>query len=124
MTSEPVRGDDMESLEQRLFDVCAYLANSAALSLAETPSLAAFRMVDAVHRLVDLAHEMGPAADGFYAEVAADYAAHRNAVMQDQEAFDRWLPSFGASFTTEAVRRARQPPPWSGSGRRAADGAP
>lgn len=106
-------------LEQRLFELCAYLTNSAALSLAETPSLAAFRMVDAAHRMVDLVQELDPDAGDFYREAAAEYAAHYNLVMQDQEAFDRWLPSFGAMFTTEAVRRAR------GAGRddeQAADG--
>lgn len=108
MTFDSAGDGTVAFLEQRLFEVCAYLANSAALSLAETPSLAAFRMVDAAHRMVDLVQEVDPTAADFYREAAADYAAHFNLVMQDQDAFDRWLPSFGAMFTTEAVRRARQ----------------
>src|SRR5699024_5067212 len=90
-----------------LFDVVVYLVNSAPTSLGETPSLAAFRMVDAAHRLLqilDVSNE-DPKQAEFIAAAQADYEAHYNLVMTDQEAFARWLPNFVRLCTEEAMRR-------------------
>lgn len=103
-TSDRRPSDD---LNERLFEIVTHLVSSAPTSLEETPSLAAFRMVDAAHRLMVLIEQNDAVADDeFFREARADYAAHFNLVMTDQAAFDAWLGEYVRSFTREALRRA------------------
>lgn len=90
-----------------LFDVVVYLVNSAPTSLGETPSLAAFRMVDAAHRLLGLLERSTSDPDqlAFLAAARSDYEAHFNLVMTDQQAFQQWLPEFVRRCTAETMRR-------------------
>lgn len=90
-----------------LFDVVVYLVNSAPTSLGETPSLAAFRMVDAAHRLLTILERSTSDPDQleFLAAAKSDYEAHFNLVMTDQQAFQEWLPEFVRRCTQEAMRR-------------------
>lgn len=97
--------------EQALFDILVYLVNSAPTSLGETPSLAAFRMLDAAHRLAEVLQQQTTdlAQQQFLAEVRADYQAHHHLVMTDQTAFQQWMPDFVRLCTEEAMRRAVLP---------------
>ncbi|WP_232665187.1 DUF6092 family protein [Pseudonocardia sp. TRM90224] len=90
-------------MDERLFEVITHLVASAPTSLEETPSLAAFRMVDAAHRLMAIVE----GDDAFLAEARADYLDHFNLVMTDQVAFDAWLGEYVRTFTGEALRRTR-----------------
>lgn len=100
-------------VEQDLYDIVVYLVNSAPTSLGETPSLAAFRMVDAANRLLSVLQQVSDPEDTeqatFLATARADYEAHYNLVMTDQDAFQRWLPDFVRLCTEEAMRRAASP---------------
>lgn len=97
--------------EEDLFDIIVYLVNSAPTSLQETPSLAAFRMLDAAHRLLGVLQHTAtdPEQQEFLAQARADYSAHYNLVMTDQVAFQRWMPDFVRLCTEEAMRRASPP---------------
>lgn len=101
-----------EVSREDLFDVVVYLVNSAPTSLGETPSLAAFRMVDAAYRLLGIleASTDDPAQSAFVEAAKADYEAHYNLVMTDQGAFADWLPAFVRLCTEEAMRRMGVPP--------------
>ncbi|MGI8946628.1 MAG: DUF6092 family protein [Ornithinimicrobium sp.] len=100
-------------VEEDLFDIVVYLVNSAPTSLGETPSLAAFRMMDAASRLLAVLQRTTSDTEQqtFLAEARADYDAHYNLVMTDQEAFKQWLPDFVRRCTEEAMRRAAAPSP-------------
>jgi hypothetical protein len=99
-----------EDLNQELFKVITHLVSSAPVSLEETPILAAFRMVDAAHRLMALAADSDAFSDdGFLDAAQADYLAHFNLVMTDQVAFEAWLADYVRSFTVEARRRVCEP---------------
>jgi len=99
-----------EDLNQKLFKVITHLVSSAPVSLEETPILAAFRMVDAAHRLMALAADSDAFFDdGFLDAAQADYLAHFNLVMTDQVAFEAWLADYVRSFTVEARRRVCEP---------------
>lgn len=96
-----------DQLDQRVFEIITHLVSSAPTSLQETPSLAAFRMVDAAHRLMTLvADDDAFSDDEFLQSARAEYAAHFNLVMTDQDQFDSWLAEYVQSFTREALRRA------------------
>jgi hypothetical protein len=72
-------------LNQELFKVITHLVSSAPVSLEEAPILAAFRMVDAAHRLMALATQSNAVAeDAFLAQAQTDYLAHFNLVMTDR----------------------------------------
>jgi hypothetical protein len=65
--------------------VITHLVSSAPVSLEEAPILAAFRMVDAAHRLMALATQSNAVAeDAFLAQAQTDYLAHFNLVMTDR----------------------------------------
>lgn len=97
---------DGSALDQELFEVITHLVSSAPTSLGETPSLAAFRMVDGANRLMALAERNDAFTDdAFLAEARADYLAHFNLVMTDQVAFEAWLGEYVRTFTREALRR-------------------
>lgn len=70
-------------------------------------------MMDAANRLLAvLQHTTSdPEQQTFLAETRADYDAHYNLVMTDQDAFKRWLPDFVRRCTEEAMRRAAVPSP-------------
>lgn len=91
-------------MSEDLFEIVTHLVCSAPTSLAETPSLAAFRLVDAAHRLMRLAEL---ADDEFLRQAAAEFGEHATLVMTDQPAFDAWLAEYARGFTREALRRAR-----------------
>ncbi|MEJ3651939.1 DUF6092 family protein [Actinomycetes bacterium KLBMP 9759] len=93
----------MDERDEQLFAVITHLVASAPTSLEETPSLAAFRMVDAAHRLMGLVEGDDPFLDA----ARADYLDHLDLVMTDQAAFDAWLGEYVRTFTAEALRRAR-----------------
>lgn len=96
-------------LNQEMFKVITYLVSSAPTSLEETPTLAAFRMVDGAHRLMELAEGSDAfGEDEFLRQAHADYLAHYNLVMTDPQAFETWLAEYVRSFTREALRRASQ----------------
>lgn len=98
--------DSRPTLDQELFEVITHLVSSAPTSLEETPSLAAFRMVDGANRLMALAERSEAFADDeFLREARADYLAHFNLVMTDQVAFEAWLGEYVRTFTLEALRR-------------------
>lgn len=109
MSAEP---DTESSPREHLFDVVVYLVNSAPTSLGETPSLAAFRMVDAAYRLLGILEHttVDPDQCEFLSRARADYEAHFNLVMTDQEAFAQWLPDYVRQCTEEAMRRVAPPP--------------
>jgi hypothetical protein len=98
---------------EELFDIVLYLVNSAPTSLGETPSLAAFRMMDAADRLLAVLQRTAtdPEQRTFLDEARADYDSHYNLVMTDQDAFKRWLPDFVRRCTEEGMRRAAVPSP-------------
>ncbi|MQA02432.1 MAG: hypothetical protein GEV07_06805 [Streptosporangiales bacterium] len=97
-----------ENLDQEVFAIITHLVSSAPTSLQETPSLAAFRMVDAAHRLMELVEGSDAFQDDeFLRSARADYAANFNLVMTDPDKFDSWLAEYVQSFTREALRRAR-----------------
>lgn len=100
-------------VEADLFDVVVYLVNSAPTSLGETPSLAAFRMVDAADRLLRILEQTSddPQELAFVSAARADFDEHHHLVMTDQEAFQRWLPDLVRRVTEEAMRRAQVPTP-------------
>lgn len=110
MTTQP--GSALPVSTNELFDVVVYLVNSAPTSLGETPSLAAFRMVDAAHRLLDLLERSTSDPDqlAFLAAAKSDYQSHYNLVMTDQQAFQEWLPQFVRRCTEEAMRRMADDP--------------
>lgn len=91
--------------QQALFDVVLYLVNSAPTSLGETPSLAAFRMLDAASRLLALMHPDDQAQEAFLATAKVEYETHFSLVMTDQQAFQQWLPDYVRICTEEAMRR-------------------
>jgi hypothetical protein len=95
-------------LDRELFRVITHLVSSAPVSLEETPVLAAFRMVDGAHRLMDLAaaSDVFPE-DEFLSWARQDYLDHFNLVMTDQVAFEEWLTGYVQAFTREALRRVR-----------------
>lgn len=94
-------------LDRELFNVITHLINSAPLSFDETPVLAAFRLVDAAHRLMALAENSDTFSDDeFLREAHQDYLAHVNLVMTDEDAFQEWLGRYVARFTSEAKHRA------------------
>ncbi|AYY11424.1 hypothetical protein EF847_00490 [Actinobacteria bacterium YIM 96077] len=96
-----------KELDQAIFGIITHLVTSAPTSLQETPSLAAFRMVDAAHRLMELVNENDTfQQDEFLQSARAEYMANFNLVMTDPDAFDAWLASYVQSFTREALRRA------------------
>lgn len=96
-------------VNQEMFKVITYLVSSAPTSLEETPTLAAFRMVDGAHRLMELAEASDAfVEDEFLRQAHADYLAHYNLVMTDPQAFETWLAEYVRSFTREALRRAAQ----------------
>jgi hypothetical protein len=93
-------------LDRELFKIITHLVSSAPLSYEETPALAAFRMVDAAHRLMSLAENSDALADDeFLREAHRDYLAHFNLVMTDEKGFRDWLGEYVARFTKEAIRR-------------------
>ncbi|MGW6456909.1 DUF6092 family protein [Streptomyces sp. NPDC055078] len=95
------------SPDQKLFEIITHLVCSAPASLDETPVLAAFRMVDAANRLMELAETSDAfRQDEFLSAAKADYLAHLNLVMTDQAAFEAWLGENVRSFSLEARRRA------------------
>jgi hypothetical protein len=95
-------------LDPELFKVITHLISSAPVSLEETPILAAFRMVDAAHRLMALAAASEAFTDdAFLSEAQSDYLAHFNLVMTDQVAFEAWLADYVRKFTVEARDRTR-----------------
>ena len=92
--------------EDELFTVIAHLTSSALTCIEEPPVLAAFRMVDAANRLIQLAGQEVPSdADTFLGAAHADYLEHMNLAMTDQPAFEEWLADYGRSFAHEARRR-------------------
>lgn len=94
-------------LNQEMFKVITHLVSSAPTSLEETPSLAAFRMVDGASRLMALTEESDAFEDDeFLRRARLDYLDHFNLVMTDQEAFQAWLAQYVQAFTREARRRA------------------
>lgn len=97
-------------VNQELFKIITHLVNSASTSLGETPSLGAFRMVDAAHRLIALTEGSNALESEFLREAQEEYEAHSNFVMTDQPAFDAWLSEYAGLFTEEALRRARNRP--------------
>jgi len=104
-SSEPTAADE---LNQQLFEIITHLVSSAPTSLEETPSLAAFRMVDAAHRLMTLVEQNDAVADDEFLRAAReDYLAHFNLVMTDQAEFDAWLGEYVRTFAREALRRVR-----------------
>jgi len=95
-------------LDRELFTVITHLVSSAPVSLEETPILAAFRMVDGAHRLMDLAAGSDAFADDeFLTWARQEYLDHFNLVMTDQVAFEEWLTGYVQAFTREALRRVR-----------------
>ena len=95
-------------LGEDLFEIIVHLVSSAPTSLEETPSLAAFRMVDAAHRLMTLVEQNDAVADDEFLRAAReDYLAHFNLVMTDQAEFDAWLGEYVRTFAREALRRVR-----------------
>ena len=89
-----------------LFTVIVHLTSSALTCIEEPPVLAAFRMVDAANRLIQLSGQQGPPeADAFLGAAHADYLEHMNLAMTDQPAFEEWLADYGRSFAHEARRR-------------------
>jgi hypothetical protein len=97
--------DEPLTNQQALFDVVVYLVNSASTSLGETPSLAAFRMLDAASRILALIEPGNEDEAAFLDAMRSDYDQHFNLVMTDQEAFQRWLPDHVRICTREAMRR-------------------
>lgn len=96
-----------KDLDQEIFAIITHLVCSAPTSLQETPSLAAFRMVDAAHRLMALMDENDAlSSDEFLQTARAEYAANHALVMTDPDRFDTWLAEYVKSFTGEALRRA------------------
>lgn len=104
--SETTSGTDLQGA---IFDVAAYLANSAPTSLRETPSLAAYRMVDAAARLIALLHPSNEEQRRFLQQARTAYEEHFNLVMTDQQAFERWLPEFATLHNEETLRRLTDP---------------
>ena len=94
--------------EDELFEVVLYLVNSAPTSLGETPSLAAFRMLDAAHRLLAVLQRETDDQDRqrFADQARADFDEHHHLVMTDQVGFQAWMPDFVRLCTEEAMRRA------------------
>lgn len=95
-------------LDREIFEVITYLVSSAPTSLQETPSLAAFRMLDAAQRLMALVEKsdaFGP--DEFLRSAQSEYLDNFNFVMTDQARFNAWLAEYVQSFTREALQRAR-----------------
>lgn len=96
-----------DDLNRKLFEVITHLVTSAPTSLEETPTLAAFRMVDAANRLMSLVEDSATGeSDEFLRQARADYQAHRDLVMTDQAGFEAWLADYVRSFTREARSRA------------------
>lgn len=94
-------------LNQDMFEVITHLVSSAPTSLEETPTLAAFRMVDAANRLMALAGQSDAFQDDEFLRTArAEYLAHFNLIMTDPDAFEAWLAEYVRTFTSEALRRA------------------
>lgn len=99
-------------LDRQVFAIITYLVSSAPTSLQETPSLAAFRMIDAAHRLMTLvAANDAFQDDEFLRSAREEYEANFNLVMTDQDKFNDWMASYLQSFTREALRRAQADPP-------------
>lgn len=99
-----------DDLNSALFEVITHLVTSAPTSLEETPTLAAFRMVDAANRLMSLVEDgTTGGSDEFLQQARAEYQAHRDLVMTDQAAFETWLADYVRTFTREARSRASSP---------------
>lgn len=95
-------------LDRDIFDVITYLVSSAPTSIQETPSLAAFRMLDAAQRLMTLVEQSDAfEPDEFLRSAQSEYLENFNFVMTDQERFNTWLATYVQSFAREALHRAR-----------------
>lgn len=90
-----------DDVNRRIFEIVTYLVTSAPTTYDETPALGAFRMVDAANRLLALLPD-----DDFVVEARAQFQAHLNEVMTDQEAFRTWLADYVKLVAKEAVERA------------------
>jgi hypothetical protein len=96
-----------DEFDEELFSIMTYLACSAALSLDETPSLAAYRMVDATKRLMALVEGEGHhSKDPFLAQMLEKCQDNMDLVMTNQPMFDIWLSELARNFTLETRRRA------------------
>ena len=88
-----------EISDSDLFALVTRMVTSAPLSLVETPSLGALRLLDAASRLMQLTD------DEFLAEAHGDYLANLRTVMTDQTAFQEWMSGYVHRFSEEALRR-------------------
>lgn len=95
-----------DRMNDEILRVATHLVMSSALSLNETPTHAAFRMVDAANRLLLLITDsMGPADDEFLDRAKEAFDSHFGLAMTDQPAFARWLDEHSRSFAENTMRR-------------------
>ncbi len=89
-----------------LFRILTYLVGSASNARQENPALAAFRMLDASSRLINMADRSGVLeADGFLLRVREQFGEHFGDVMWDLDRFWDWLSSLEREFVREARSR-------------------
>ncbi|WP_235734400.1 DUF6092 family protein [Nocardioides alcanivorans] len=96
----------MEKINDEILRVATHLVMSSALSLHETPTHAAFRMVDAANRLVLLiSGSMDGDDEGFLATARHAFDTHFGLAMTDQQAFADWLDEHSRAFAENTMRR-------------------
>lgn len=93
-----------ENLTEELTKVVVYLVASAPTSLEETPTLAAYRMLDAADRLIALLTADG-VDDEFLASAQEEFRANSALAMTDQSAFLIWLDAYARAFARQSITR-------------------
>ena len=95
-----------DELNDEILKVATHLVMSSALSLNETPTHAAFRMVDAANRLLLLINgTMGEVDEKFMAGARESFDSHFGLAMTDQPAFAEWLDDISRAFAENTMRR-------------------
>ena len=96
----------VDKINDEILRVATHLVMSSALSLNETPTHAAFRMVDAANRLVLLiSGSMDDVDEGFLAKAREAFDSHFGLAMTDQPAFAVWLDQHSRLFAENTMRR-------------------
>jgi hypothetical protein len=95
-----------EESKTDVFPLVAFAVSCASTIPGETLALASFRILDVAVRLLEIAEESESfVTDPFLRTVRADFGAHMNDVMWNQDAFLAWVSELETQFVREARRR-------------------